>query len=186
VNPDDRVAIYAERSIEMLVALLGVLKAGGAYVPLDPMYPDERLAYMLDDSGAVALLTQNELPELDHNTLPRDRLVTLDEGAPWRKGPVHTPELQHHSSHNLAYVMYTSGSTGQPKGVMLEHKGLTNLAFALQARYQLAADDRMLQFASLSFDMSVEEYVGALCSGAALILRDDHWLSDAIHRVFDK
>ena len=125
VGPDDRVAICVERSLEMVVGLLGILKAGGAYVPLDPSYPAERLAYMLLDSAPVALLTQVAVRE----SLPAVKvpLIVLDgeqDLSTLTKQPDHNPDpptLGGLNSHHLAYVIYTSGSTGTPKGVMVEH-----------------------------------------------------------------
>ena len=127
VGPDDRVAICVERSLEMVVGLLGILKAGGAYVPLDPSYPAERLAYMLLDSAPVALLTQVAVRE----SLPAVKvpLIVLDgeqDLSTLTKQPDHNPDpltLGGLNSHHLAYVIYTSGSTGTPKGVMVEHGG---------------------------------------------------------------
>ena len=130
VGPDERVAICAERGLEMVVGLLGVLKAGGAYVPLDPAYPVERLHYMLEDSAPVALLTQSHLQGLFKDVA--DEVVVIEVGAEasiWDDHPENnldsisgalTPE-------NLAYVIYTSGSTGAPKGVAIEHRNAVNL-----------------------------------------------------------
>ncbi|MBB5066043.1 non-ribosomal peptide synthetase/type I polyketide synthase, partial [Granulicella mallensis] len=180
VRPDDRVAICVARSLEMVVALLGVLKAGGAYVPLDPAYPVDRLSYMLADSGPVAVVTHGvargtleqalgglEVPVLD-----------LDLEASWHNRPETNPDakaLGLRSTH-LAYVIYTSGSTGQPKGVLIEHRGVVNMIEALKSHYRIVQSDRMLQFASSAFDMSIEEIFGALLSGATLVLRSDRWL----------
>ncbi|ATQ77348.1 non-ribosomal peptide synthetase [Massilia violaceinigra] len=164
VQPDQRVAICAPRSLDMLVAILGVLKAGAAYVPLDPAYPQERIDYMLRDSAPVALLTQSEL-----------------EAPSWLHQPTGNPEpaaIGLTASH-LAYVIYTSGSTGAPKGVMIEHRGLCNQITALQRLYALGPADRVLQFAAPSFDMSVEEIFGALVSGATLVLGSPAWIADA-------
>ena len=128
VKPDARVAICVERSLEMVVGLMGVLKAGGAYVPLDPGYPQERLRYMLQDSGSVALLTQGHLKELFaglEGTLP---VLDLADEALWNHQAETNPEPASIglSSEHLAYVIYTSGSTGEPKGVMVEHGSLCN------------------------------------------------------------
>jgi len=177
VNPDDRVAICAERSIEMVVGLLGILKAGGAYVPLDPDYPTNRLAYMFKDSSPVALLTHGQnLPEIGQHDIPT---ISLDTLAAWRTQATHTPKPEYLSSHNLAYVIYTSGSTGRPKGVMVEHRGVVNQTAHFADSIDLQLHDRMLQFCSLSFDASVEEIFSSLTRGASLILRSDDWLVDA-------
>ncbi len=179
VKPDSRVAIFHERGLDMIVAVLATLKAGGAYVPLDPAYPDARLAYMLTDSAAVAVLTQRAL---------RDRLpaacvaVLLDEpeggGAPpWAAAPAQNLTIAETSAH-LAYVIYTSGSTGTPKGVMVEHRQLCLQIASLGALYGLSPADRVLQFLGLSFDVAAEEIFGALSHGAALVLRTDEWLTE--------
>ncbi|MEI7137196.1 amino acid adenylation domain-containing protein, partial [Pectobacterium atrosepticum] len=171
VQPDDRIAICVERSVEMIVGLLGILKAGAAYVPLDPAYPAERLAYMLDDAKPVALLTQTALIETLNSTLP---LVVLDDPqftvfkhASQDNPDAHALGL---TSHHLAYVIYTSGSTGQPKGVMIEHRSLCNLANAQIRAFGITANSRLLQFASFSFDACISEVTTTLCQGASLIL----------------
>ena len=130
VVPDSRVAICVERSFEMIVGLLAILKAGGAYVPLDPAYPSDRLHFMLEDSGPVALLTQRQIGTLfsgSERTLP---VLHLDDpDAPWTVMDSFDPDpsVLGLTPRNLAYVIYTSGSTGLPKGVLVEHRGLTNL-----------------------------------------------------------
>ena len=132
VKPDERVAICVERSLEMVVGLLGILKAGGAYVPLDPAYPGERLRYMLEDSEPVALLTQTHLEGLFPGV--SETLPVLDlaaEALPWREQPesnLDTASLGLTAMH-LAYVIYTSGSTGAPKGVMVAHRQITQMVF---------------------------------------------------------
>ena len=158
VRPDDRVAICVERSVEMIVGLLGVLKAGGAYVPLDPAYPVERLAYMLADSGPMAVLTHGAAREALAAAGEDRPIVDLEaDAAGWAELTGDDPARGRLTSRHLAYVIYTSGSTGQPKGVMVEHRNLVNQITALQCRYQLSREDRVLQFARFAFDMSVEE-----------------------------
>ena len=173
VKPDERVAICVERGLEMVVGLLGILKAGGAYVPLDPEYPVERLRYMLEDSGPVALLTQGRLEGLF--TGLRDGLPIIDLAAaapPWNNQPETNPRNAGIglTSGNLAYVIYTSGSTGKPKGVMVEHRGWVNLAIAQTTNFAVVPESRILQFASFSFDASVFEISMALLQGASLYL----------------
>lgn len=169
VGPEVLVGICLERSVDMIVALLGVLKAGGAYVPLDPEYPLERLAFMLGDAQVAVLLTQTSLmARLPAQNIP---LVCLD--SDWA---VISQENQQNPSSgvkpdNLAYVIYTSGSTGQPKGVMIQHNSLVNYTEAANEAYQLGPDDRILQFASISWDTSVEEIYSCLTRGATLVLR---------------
>jgi non-ribosomal peptide synthetase component F len=179
VRPDDRIAICSERSIGMVVSLLAVLKAGGAYVPVGPGLPDERIAFVLDDAAPVAVLAQGSLVQrlaglATVPVLDEAQAATLTD--PSTDDP--DPQALGLSSDHLAYVMYTSGSTGTPKGVMVEHRQLCHQVTALRLRYGLSARDRVLQFAAFTFDMSVEEIFGALCSGAALILRTDAWLQD--------
>jgi amino acid adenylation domain-containing protein len=173
VKPDARVAICLERGFEMIVALLAVLKAGGAYVPLDPAYPVERLRYMLADSGPVALLTQGHPRGLFSGigeALPVIDLTAPD--PPWQDRPQTNPDRAGVglTSRHLAYVIYTSGSTGQPKGVMVEHRGVCNLASAQVRGFAVDSESRVLQFASFSFDASIFEVVMALCQGASLHL----------------
>ena len=168
VKPDVLVGICVERSLDMVVGLLGILKAGGAYVPLDPEYPQERLSFMLEDAQVSVLLTQQRL--IDRLPEYQVKPVCLDEV--WeqiaqndRDNPITGVKAFH-----LANVIYTSGSTGRPKGVMVEHKGLCNLAQAQIETFGLTSDSRILQFASLSFDASIWEVVMALRSGGTLYL----------------
>ncbi|MFN9661776.1 MAG: non-ribosomal peptide synthetase, partial [Cyanobacteriota bacterium] len=173
IRPDDRVAIAVERSLEMVVGLLAVLKAGGAYVPLDPAYPEERLAFMLEDSTPVALLVHAATRERFTGLAQGATLVDLDADAgAWaeRSATNLEPTALGLGPNHLAYVIYTSGSTGKPKGVMVEHRGVCNLVAAQIQEFGLAPDSRMLQFASFSFDACVSEVWTALCSGALLHL----------------
>ncbi len=160
--------LCVERSLEMLVALLGILKAGGAYLPLDPDYPPERLAFMLEDARAPLLLTQSTL--LDKLPQHRARVVHLDADRPAIAAqPTSTPAngLQ---PQNTAYVIYTSGSTGTPKGVSVTHGGIPNLAAVQIDRFAITSAARILQFASQSFDAALWEMASALMGGAALVL----------------
>ena len=172
VGRGDLVGLCLERSLEATVAFLAVWRAGAAYVALDPAYPAERLAYMITDSGLSLLLSQERLrarlPETPATVLLLDDLLTadLDAAVPERKDP----EL---GGDDLAYVIYTSGSTGRPKGVMVPHRGLKNHAKAIERHYQLTASDRVLQFASLSFDLAGEEIYPTWVAGATLVLRSE-------------
>ena len=168
VKPETLVGLFLERSLEMIIAILGILKAGGAYVPLDINYPEERLAYMLSDSQVSIVLTQESLS----SNLPENqaRLIYVDTD---------TENIEKESSENLtttinldnlAYVIYTSGSTGKPKGVLITHQGLGNLILAQSKTFGVDRDSRVLQFASSSFDASVSEIGMALGTGATLYL----------------
>jgi amino acid adenylation domain-containing protein len=167
VRPETRVGICLERGTELVVAILAVLKAGGAWVPLDPAYPAERLAFMLADSGAPLLLTRSPLPE---GLTPRAaEVVCLDADRERIEAESARAPAAGVLPGNLAYVIYTSGSTGRPKGVLVPHLGLANVARAHARDLGVEAGDRVLQFASPSFDASVFEMVMALAAGATLV-----------------
>ncbi|NJO18309.1 MAG: amino acid adenylation domain-containing protein [Thioploca sp.] len=159
------IAICVERSLDMLIGLLGILKAGGAYVPIDPKYPAERITHMLNDSTAPLLLTQSGLKtQLPVTQTP---IICLDETDFTARSSQNTePPSQ---PHDLAYVIYTSGSTGTPKGVMVEHHALILHIHAMQHTYAVQAPDRVLQFASMDFDTSLEQILVTWLSGAGLI-----------------
>lgn len=174
VGPEVPVGICIERSLEMIIGLLGILKAGGSYVPLDPAYPQERLAFMLSDADVAVLLTQRQ--RLDAFPECRAETVCLDTG--WEsiahesgQNPISTA-----TAANLAYVIYTSGSTGRAKGVLIDHKALVNYVEAVSLEYEVTAGDRVLQFASISFDAAAEEIFPCLTRGATLVLRTDSML----------
>jgi amino acid adenylation domain-containing protein len=175
VGADVLVGLCVERSLEMLVGLLGILKAGGAYVPLDPEYPQERLQFMLEDAQLSVLLTQQHLLE----KLPEHQaqLVCLDTG--WQSiAQLSDADLVNSiSSENLAYVIYTSGSTGQPKGVMIQHQSLVNLTQVAIVEYGVRNSDIILQFASISFDLTAVEIYPYLSCGATIVLRTQEMLS---------
>ncbi|MCF7695813.1 non-ribosomal peptide synthase/polyketide synthase [Mycetohabitans sp. B2] len=180
VKPDTRVAVYAQRSPEMIVGILATLKAGGAYVPLDPAYPPERLAYMVTDSAPAVLLSVGTPPAAVTQCLGAG-VPVLDlqaDIAQWARQSARNPELAL-TAQSLAYVIYTSGSTGQPKGVMIPHRSAVNLVTAMAQKLGVTAHDRVLQCSSLSFDASVGEIFVTLTQGAALVLRTDAWLAGA-------
>jgi amino acid adenylation domain-containing protein len=166
VGPDVPVGLCLRRSLDLPVALLGVLKAGGAYVPLDPDYPPARLAFMLEDTKAPVLLTQESLlGQLPHYA---GHVVCLDRDvAHLALCPSHSVPQQANASH-LAYILYTSGSTGQPKGVMIEHRGLANYVLWLQREFGLLSNDRVLQSTPATFDISILELFWPLIAGATL------------------
>ncbi|HEY6119655.1 MAG TPA: amino acid adenylation domain-containing protein, partial [Pyrinomonadaceae bacterium] len=167
VGPETPVGICVERSVEMLVGVLGILKAGGAYVPLDPAYPSDRLLFMLADSGARIVLSQVHFPQkwFNHNA----ELITLDnDGGALAEASGEDPANECTPA-NLAYVMYTSGSTGTPKGVSIPHRGVVRLV--KETNYAHFGREQMfLQFAPLSFDASTFEIWGSLLNGARLAL----------------
>ncbi|HEX6912720.1 MAG TPA: amino acid adenylation domain-containing protein, partial [Longimicrobium sp.] len=178
VGPDARVGICVERGAGMVVALLGVLKAGGAYVPLDPAHPDDRLRHVLQDSAPAALLAQAATAgRFAWAGVP---LVAMDaDEAWWADQPETEPEGTGVHPRHLAYVIYTSGSTGRPKGVMVEHHSVCQQVAAVRQVFGLRPGERSLQFASVTFDASVEEIFGALLSGCTLVLRGEDWIDDA-------
>ncbi|HKP14386.1 MAG TPA: amino acid adenylation domain-containing protein [Blastocatellia bacterium] len=174
VVPEARVGIALDRSCEMIVAMLATLKAGGAYVPLDPAYPRERLAAMIDDARPVALITRQRLRE-GLPALDAREVFVDEESQAVRHSDENLPVTVTPS--NLAYVIYTSGSTGRPKGVMIEHGALVNYACGAALAHAMAAEDRVLQFASISFDASIEEILPTLVRGATLVLRTDEMIA---------
>ncbi|CAJ5869371.1 non-ribosomal peptide synthase [Burkholderia pseudomallei] len=172
VVADTRVAVCIERGAPMVIALLAIWKAGGAYVPLDPAYPRERIAYMLRDGAPIAVLTSRASRDLVASHLPdRAPLVVIDAAAcPWDalSGDDLDPNDIELNATHLCYVIYTSGSTGQPKGVMIEHRNLVNYTLDAIRWFGLGPGETVLQQNSLNFDLSLEEIVPALSSGAAL------------------
>lgn len=153
------VGLSMQRSVDMLVGLLGILKAGGVYLPIDPAYPAERISFMLAQTQASVVLTQQNMAEA------------------MREQPTHNPNVSIHAG-QLAYLIYTSGSTGQPKGVMVEHGALTSHTLTMQQHYALTAQDRVLQFASMSFDVALEQILPALISGAQVVIGQADWSLD--------
>ena len=176
VAPEVLVGFCVDRSLEMIVGLLGILKAGGAYVPLDPAYPTERLSYMVEDAKISVLLTQSQLT----SQLPEHqaRVVYLD--SDWDKIALHSQQNPQrvNTRDNLAYVIYTSGSTGKPKGVMIPHTALSSFAQTALTEYGIQASDRLLQFASINFDVAVEEIYTCLLSGSTLVVRTNEMIAD--------
>jgi amino acid adenylation domain-containing protein len=171
VGPESRVGICLRRSLELPVALLGVLKAGGACVPLDPAYPKERLAYMLEDSQTSLVLTQPGL--LAEVTDFDAEIVTLDADWDSFSGESSENVRGEVKPDDLAYVIYTSGSTGKPRGVLLSHLGLVNHNTAAVKLFGITPADRMAQFASISFDIAIEEIFPTWIAGAALVIREE-------------
>jgi amino acid adenylation domain-containing protein len=183
IGPEELVAVFMDRSVEMVTALVGILKSGAAYVPIDPDYPEDRIAYMLEDSGARVVLTQSKLAlrltgaatvvclDTEHG------LQARDESIPMRV-----------DGSSLAYVIYTSGSTGRPKGAMNTHAGLRNRLLWMQETYKLTPEDAVLQKTSFSFDVSGWEFFWPLMVGARLVIaqpgghKDSAYLCEVIAR----
>ncbi|HEY0738300.1 MAG TPA: amino acid adenylation domain-containing protein, partial [Herpetosiphonaceae bacterium] len=183
VGPETRVGICADRSIEMMVGILAILKAGGAYVPLDPTYPQERIAYVLSDTGAAVVLTQTALREslAQHNV----ELIALD-GDDENAAIARTDYgLSTVSAENAACIIYTSGSTGQPKGVVLTHSGIVNLIASFVLSYDPGIADRMLPLTSLASASFIGEIFPLLCAGGGLVLPNSIEVLDfeALHEL---
>jgi amino acid adenylation domain-containing protein len=170
IGPESIVGIALPRSIDFAVAVLGVMKAGGAYLPLDLSHPAERLAYYISDSGAKLVLAVNQqFPSSTAKVVP----FAKASAGPLGDGTAAGPE-------NIAYIMYTSGSTGAPKGVQITHASLLNHNLAVMEAFQLGPEDRVLQFASLNFDLSVEEMFPIWLRGGTLVFRPDEITSASI------
>lgn len=165
VKPNTIVGIMVERSIEMIVGMLGILKAGGAYLPLDPDYPGERLKYMIEDSEVNLLLTAN-IPD-NRDEFPGETLAL--ESSDCYQGEHANPGLVNKSS-DSAYIIYTSGSTGKPKGVLVEHRSILNTLYWRKHYYRFDQTDSILQIPSFAFDSSVEDIFTPLLSGSKLVL----------------
>ncbi|HPM85077.1 MAG TPA: condensation domain-containing protein, partial [Candidatus Anammoximicrobium sp.] len=178
VGPDTPVGICTERSLDMVVGLLGILKAGGAYLPLDPAFPQERLAFMLEDSGADLLLTQQQLAG-DLPPYP-GRIVCLDRD--WDQIARHPADVPSPAAkpERLAYVIYTSGSTGRPKGVQIPHRALVNFLCSVAREPGLDRSDVLLSVTTLSFDIFALELYLPLLVGARVVLADRATAADPV------
>ncbi|AZJ20583.1 non-ribosomal peptide synthetase [Bacillus wiedmannii bv. thuringiensis] len=175
VRPDTLVGLCVERSLEMIVGILGILKAGGAYVPLDSTYPEQRLQYILEDASIQLFVTQESLKEL--KCLPENvESICLDRDQDEIGKESKTLPVSDVSSQNLAYVIYTSGSTGNPKGVMIEHHNVIRLFKSMDCWYQFNEKDTWTLFHSYAFDFSVWEIWGALLYGGKLVVVP-YWIS---------
>ncbi len=185
VRPEVLVGICVERSLEMVVGLLGILKAGGAYVPLDPGYPPERLAFMFQDSGASILLTQDRLAGIWRNM--SSRVICLDtEWTEIARAPVKHSMVEV-SHENLAYVMYTSGSTGTPKGVMVLHRGLANYLAWCGEAYATRQGIGAPVHSSISFDLTITSLFPPLLAGKRVdMLRGDEPGTEALSKALAK
>ncbi|MDX2089002.1 MAG: amino acid adenylation domain-containing protein, partial [Kofleriaceae bacterium] len=170
-GPEVKVGVFVERSLEMVVGILGILKAGAAYVPLETKAPADRLAFIVGDASATLVITQAHL--VQHLGAVSTQLVRLDaDAALIARSSTRRPETEVRPEH-LAYVIYTSGSTGRPKGVQIEHRQIVNLVMGSGAVEGIEATDRVLQFSSIAFDSSVEELFTPLSHGATMVLRGE-------------
>jgi len=174
VGAEIKVGLYMERTLEMLVGLLGVLKAGGAYVPLDPAYPAERLELLLKDAAAPFILTEEKFR--GSLQAPYSRLLFIDGDYSEISKESEENIEKEIVPDNLAYVIYTSGSTGNPKGALLTHRSIVNFAADAARKFGLGSDSRFLQFASISFDVMVEEIFPTWLSGGVVVLPSDNLL----------
>ncbi|PJI09448.1 MULTISPECIES: hybrid non-ribosomal peptide synthetase/type I polyketide synthase [Clostridium] len=163
VGSDVIVGIMVERSLEMIVGILGILKAGGAYMPIDPEYPEDRIKYMVKDSKIGIILTQRKLVS---KILYDGENIDLEDSSLYGREKSNLSKVS--GADNLAYIIYTSGTTGKPKGVMIKHSGISNLKVMFKNDIKVQENDRVLQFASFAFDASVLEITMSLLNGAQL------------------
>jgi amino acid adenylation domain-containing protein/non-ribosomal peptide synthase protein (TIGR01720 family) len=184
VEPDTMAAIMAERSIEMVVAILGILKAGGAYLPIDPDYPEERINYMLKDSNAMVLVTTPGLSEkFEKLSIINCQVLIVNEKRPYRRRLNNPPKEANSINNyqltiynlqleqtNLAYIIYTSGTTGKPKGTPVSHRNVNNYSTWFKREFQIGVDDKFCFAGSFCFDMSVTTLIVPLISGASIFI----------------
>ncbi|HEU5374785.1 MAG TPA: amino acid adenylation domain-containing protein, partial [Ktedonobacteraceae bacterium] len=172
IGPERIVGLYVSHSPEMIIGMLGILKAGGGYLPLDPAYPAERLAYMLADANATLLLTQASLRLADW--IPQElNVVCLD--ADWQSiaSTALVPLAKRVTPENVALILYTSGTTGRPKGTLMLHRGLVNLTVSAAQEFGLTPNDRTLLFASPSFDLLLEQFYPFMYAGCCMVINSD-------------
>lgn len=184
--PDQLVAVCLPRTADLIVAVLGILKSGAAYLPLDVAHPAARIAGILEDARPLAVVTNAELA----HKLPKDaHIIRLDESAHELASRPESNPTKTARPENLAYVLYTSGSTGEPKGVLIEHRNVVNFITSVQGLFELTSEDRILGFAAITFDVSVFEIFSALLTGARLYLAPDEerlsidWLQALMERA---
>jgi non-ribosomal peptide synthetase component F len=170
VTPDQLVGLHVERGIDLVVGIIGILKAGGAYLPLDPVYPRDRVAFMLEDSGVQVVVTQERLvSNLEGKSVERVLFGELPAEPDNNPAPAAAAD-------NLAYVIYTSGSTGKPKGALISHCNVTRLFDATEDWYHFGAQDVWTLFHSYAFVFSVWEIWGALLHGGRVVVAP-YWVS---------
>jgi amino acid adenylation domain-containing protein len=179
VGPNILVALFLDRSFDMVIGMLAVLKAGGCYVPLDPIYPQKRLAYMLADAQPLVLVTQKHLQA----KLPvhRSLIVVIDADVP--AAEAHEPTVtsrQAAAPSDLAYVIYTSGSTGEPKGVEIEHRAVINMLASMRQSPGICTEDTLLAITTVTFDIAVLEIFLPLVCGARVVIATSKTTSDGV------
>ncbi len=165
IKPDTLIALCLDKSLEMIIGILGILKSGAAYVPIDPSYPDERIKYILDDTQATLILSQSRYVSR-LQSLSKANIISLDNYC-YQGLPIDNLTTVN-TSNDLVYVIYTSGTTGQPKGVMIEHKSLINTILFLVRLYKLTDKDHLTEFSSTNFDVSIAEIFTPISKGASL------------------
>ncbi|MGB3467015.1 MAG: amino acid adenylation domain-containing protein, partial [Cyclobacteriaceae bacterium] len=170
LQPDTLIAMYVDRSREMIVGILAILKAGGAYVPIDPEYPGQRIEYILEDTKTDLILTQKKLYEKDDLNMSQDKLIFIDLDEAFYEEYMAGKLADYAKPDHLAYVIYTSGTTGKPKGVMIEHRQVSRLFLASQQDFRFSSEDVWTLFHSYVFDFSVWEIWGALLYGGRLVI----------------
>lgn len=189
IKPDTLVGICVERSLDMMIGLLGILKAGAAYVPLDPHYPEQRIQCMLNDSQVSVLITQKKVQVEKYlsQVATVRKIIYLDHAENFTI-PSTKNVKENITPDHLAYVLYTSGSTGQPKGVMIPHRGLTNIIYDMRQRIRIQPKQHMLALTTLGFDIAGLELYLPLVSGATIQLVDREVAHDPskLHMMFSK
>jgi polyketide synthase PksJ len=181
VGPEVLVGICMERSIEMIVSLLGILKAGGTYIPLDPAYPKDRLAYMIEDSQMTLLITQDSIRDM----IPEKGIKVICIDTEWSQISRESSEKPQSDvkPHNLAYIIYTSGSTGKPKGVQIIHRAVVNFLNSMKREPGITPGDRLLSVTTLCFDIAVLEIFLPITTGACVVLADRDTATDGLKLI---
>ncbi|HPT20308.1 MAG TPA: amino acid adenylation domain-containing protein [Bacteroidales bacterium] len=188
VKPGDAIGVSLERTAEMLVTVLGVLKSGCCYLPMDPSFPDDRLIYMFEDSGADILITQNSLKSKFVGISAEKRMILLDaERGKIDRCDSNNPDVVI-SNQSLAYLIYTSGSTGKPKGVKVHHQAVVNFLLSMKDTPGLTGEDRLLAVTTLSFDISVLELFLPISNGAQVVMASSENIIDghALYKLLEK
>lgn len=176
IKREELVAVLKNRSPELVGALLGIWKAGGAYLPLDPAWPTKRIEDLLRETRPAAIFLDGEVGELQ--TVIDELAIPILQGAQGNESATEPPSLKTSTANDLAYVIFTSGSTGVPKGVMVEHRSVVNVIDSFIRTYELTPADRVLQQASLAFDVSVNEIFPILCAGGTLVIPEPDQITD--------